>query len=129
MDPHRLLLPEFSGLLGASSSTKLYGILFAFGSVHKALVAKLVLYVVVVRIWVIGVQPGTAKVAITYQCAVPNIEYRDIRTKSVSGIQRMSYLTHVSRLHIRRQKCRTTYGYSHMTFDKAPSSTRKVTCS
>jgi hypothetical protein len=63
LNPHRLLLPEVSGLLSASSSTKLYVILFALGTIHKALVAMLVLYVVVVRIWVIGIKPCTTQVA------------------------------------------------------------------
>jgi hypothetical protein len=63
LNPHRLLLPEVSGLLSASSSAKLYVVLFALGTVHKALVAMLVLHVVVVRIRVIGIKPCTAQVA------------------------------------------------------------------
>jgi hypothetical protein len=65
LNPHRLLLPELSSLLSSSSSAKLYAIFLAFSTVHEALVAMLVLHVVVVRIRMIGVKPGTAKVATT----------------------------------------------------------------
>lgn len=62
--PHRFFLPEVSKLLSTPPSSKLDLTVrhVALSAVHEPLKAMLVLWVVVVRIRMIGVEPGAAEV-------------------------------------------------------------------
>jgi hypothetical protein len=59
------LLPEIRQLLGSSPTTELYSTVchIAFGSVHEAHEARLVLGIVEVGVWVIWIEPRRAEIA------------------------------------------------------------------
>jgi hypothetical protein len=84
LHPKRLLLPEIRQLLSASPPSKLHSPVchIAFGPVHEALEANLVLWVVEVLIWMIRIQPSSAKVTevrlALHACHVITAPYSDV---------------------------------------------------